>query len=182
MQRKLNLKREILRKIIHSSGLSFYFFKNWLPLSNPLFWLFILFFINFVEILRSLQILSFLNKLFRSALREKELENFSGAFYYFWGIGLVFLFFPLKASFLSLWVLCVADGIAGLFGRSWLHSFSFFLISLLIATFFTGSLNTLLLLKVALWTIIERKLPPDDNLTVPLAVAFTCIIQFRNLK
>jgi dolichol kinase len=170
---KIDITKESLRKTIHLAGLIFYFFKDWLPIENPIFWLLLLFFVNLTEILRSLKVIPFLNKLFSFALRERELENFSGAFYYFWGIGLSFLFFPLNSAFLALWILCLADGIAGLFGRGLFHSIVFFGISLSISALFLSDFNIALIFKALSWTIIERIKIIDDNLGVPLAVCLS---------
>ncbi len=170
MQKYPKLAQELFRKSIHISGLLFYFLKPWLPLESPLLWLGLIFLISLIEILRSFNILSFLNKIFGLALRKEEFSSFSGAFYYFWGIGLAFLFFPLKIAFIALWILCMADGIAGLFGRTFLHSVVFFLSSLCIVFFFLHTLTPTLILKALFWTAIEKIKIIDDNLAIPLAV------------
>ncbi len=167
--------KELLRKFIHISGLIFFFGKTIIPVKDPLFWLGLLFAVNLVEVLRATGALPFLNLLFKSVLREKELSDFSGTFYYFWGIGLSFLFFPIKIAFISLWVLCVADGIAGLFGRTVMHSLIFFLISLLIATLFLHTFTPELLIKALFWTVIEKIKLIDDNLSIPLVVSISLL-------
>jgi len=166
------LKREFYRKLYHFSGLLLHplilILGNW----SWVLWVILLPLVSLLELLRLRGAFPQFFNLFRPFMRPWEKEHLSGTFYYLWGVGLAFVFFPLKPALVGLWVLALADGLAGLCGRGPLHSLAFFLTAVLILLGFGYPFSLKTLFWSLLWTGIERWSWPDDNFTLPLAVAF----------
>ncbi len=145
----------------------------WLGPQAHLLWLVLLPGVTLVEGLRLRGRLPVLERFFGALMRPEEKKRPSGAFYYLWGVGLAFCLFPQSAALTGLWVLAVADGLAGLFGRDILHSVVFGVLSLGVVLLrgypFSGELLAILLL----WTLVERMPYLNDNFTLPLVVAWT---------
>ncbi|OAQ20576.1 hypothetical protein [Thermosulfurimonas dismutans] len=167
----VNLRRELPRKLFHLSGLALHPLVLWLEAWQEIFWVIILVSITTVEVLRISGRFSILNRLFGRLMRSGEERRFSGAFYYFWGVGLAFLMFPLEAALVGLWVLAVGDAVAGLLIRG--RSVVLFLCGLAILLVFGYPLDPLNILKVLSWTLVERLPRVNDNFTLPLVVALT---------
>ncbi len=106
-------------------------------------------------------------------MRPEERRRLSGAFYYLWGVGLAFLVFPQPAALVGLWVLAVADGLAGLFGRGPGHSLVFGTVSLGVVLLWGYPLSGKIMACVVLWTLVEKLPYLNDNFTLPLVVAWT---------
>lgn len=167
----VNLRRELPRKLFHLSGLALHPLVLWLEPWQEIFWVIILVSITTVEVLRISGRLSVLNRLFGRFMRPGEERRFSGAFYYFWGVGLSFILFPVKPALVGLWVLAVGDAAAGLIGRA--HSVAFFICSIVILVAFGYALEPFNILRVLIWTLIERLPRVNDNFTIPISVALT---------
>ncbi|MBX6422125.1 hypothetical protein [Thermosulfurimonas sp. F29] len=164
--------REVYRKLLHLSGLILHPLVLWLGARSVLLWGPLLVGVTAFEILRLCGRGWFppgLGKL----LRPEEKRRPTGTFYYLWGVGLAFLLFPVRAALAGLWVLALADALAGLSGRGLRHHLVFFLTALLVALGWGHPPSLPLILKVLLWTLIEALPGLNDNLTLPLAVAVT---------
>lgn len=139
--------------------------------SYKVFWIAVLILVSLIEFFRLKGKISFLNRYFAKLLRPGEDKRISGSFYYLWGVGLAFLLFPQEPALIGLWVLAVGDALAGLAPKG--HSLVFFLCAIFILKIFGYPLDPQNLLKVFLWTAVEKLPRVDDNLTLPLVVALT---------
>ena len=170
------MKREFYRKLFHFSGLVLHPLILALGERAWILWAVLLPLVSLLELLRLRGAFPKFFRFFEPLMRPVEKERISASFYYLWGVGLSFLFFPLKSALTGLWVLALADGLAGLWGKGFLHSVVFFFTSLAILLGFDYPFSPEYLFLILLWTVIEKWSWPDDNFTLPLTVALTLSI------
>jgi dolichol kinase len=113
---------------------------------------------------------------------ERPFEYFKGPIMYFGGCFFTILFFPETAAIAGIVVLALADSTATIIGKlygthllpinrksSWEGSLAFFLVTLIIISYF----NPVKALLIAVVTTFVEMLPKiNDNISVPLTVAF----------
>ncbi len=173
--------REIKRKLFHLTGLSLHPLNIWFYDHRFLLWAGLLFLLTVIELARRQGKLPFLNRLFAGLLRPGEDGRLSGTFYYLWGVGLSFLFFPLEYALIGLWVLTLADTASALCGqavgrlrlgtKTLEGMLAFWLTSLLILKGFGWSWDLRTLFLALFWAGVEMLPGVNDNLVLPLVVA-----------
>lgn len=177
-------KKEIVRKMIHSSGSIFLLFGEvHKTLSITLLTVFVLiYFLSQYLEKKSGKGIFILAALTHSLERKKDQIDFAPPLL---ALGILFslAFFPFKVAICGILQICIGDSIACLMGRrygksrifyspekTWVGSFSFFLTAFLIQLPFISPTHSLLIALIG--TFLES-LPIEafDNFVVPIGVA-----------
>lgn len=117
---------------------------------------------------------------------ERPFEHFKGPIMYFAGCFLTILLFPENAAIAAITVLALSDSVATLIGKlygvhilpinrksTWEGSITFFFVTLLIISYFNPAKALLIALAA---TFVEMLPRINDNISVPLTVAFLFVI------
>ncbi len=175
----MKFKRELLRQLIHSSGILFIFVGTIIPLP----FLIILSLLAAIsgEIILKLDkkyYIPFLSKILRNCRRD---ENEKGFIYFFLGLTLTFAFFGFNMAIANaaIIILVLGDASSTLVGKrlgknklpyhshkTWQGSISFCLVGFLGA--WTQLPLEIAFLGAASGAIIEAYTPLDDNITIPV--------------
>lgn len=169
------IKKELLRKLIHFSGLLY--IPVYLSFGSQFV---ILALIAIIAILLPIEVLRLKKGYFRLVSREYEEKKLGAHIYFLFSMLLVTLIFPRDSCFVALTTSIVGDGFAGivrkLTGKENLASISMFFsstIGIALLEFFQISA----LIAIFCGTAIERirkvgRIYIQDNFSVPLATAF----------
>ncbi|MEM7815528.1 MAG: hypothetical protein QXN71_00215 [Candidatus Aenigmatarchaeota archaeon] len=197
------MRNEILRQAVHISGVLFIFFGQFFEKSlTGLFFLLIAFlFLIYSEYITKFEknkktLFSRIECRLRDVAlmleRKDSRKPFAGAFWFYFGIGLAFLLFPLKAASAAGIVLAVSDSISTvlglklgrikIIGRKTLEGTAAFFITAFIVCFLF--FNPLIALFGAIVATFSELLPEtkiiyskgkgiiDDNLLIPIITGF----------
>ncbi len=169
-----DFRKEILRKLIHFSGLvyipAYIYFGRELVLWGTILALTLSVVFEYFRITRGL---------FSSIVREYEKKNIGAYVYFSLSILIVTLLFPKDACFVAVSVSLIGDGLAGIVRRSPLGggaSIVMVLAPMMFITFFSLALLPQSLVACISGAAIERvkkvgKYYLQDNLTVPVVAA-----------
>lgn len=170
------LKREILRKLIHFSGLLYIPGYQFLGYDYILLSIIVLIFIFL-----PFEILRIKKGYFSLIAREYEMKRVGAHIYFLISILLVTFFFMKDACFVAIITSVLGDGIAGITRKisknDFTPSFSMFFSSAF-ACYFFNLLNPYSLSAIFFGTAVERvqkirRIYIQDNFSVPLATAFS---------
>ncbi len=179
-------RQEITRKSVHVAGLILLPISYWNAALVP--WLLLIMCVVYwgIEAMAaSGSPLPVVQKFINSCKREARVNRIDpGPFYLAAGVGMSFLFLPLKAAQVGLISVTIADAAASIVPyyvpatwklphstrKSWTGSTSFFVTAFVGTLFFLNWWQALVIAGIG--TLLESFPPPDiDNVTVPLGVA-----------
>ncbi len=183
------MENELLRQLVHLSGLLFVLIAQFLGRiwSVAMFLAIAMYFLLYYEyVKRSKSLIGFRKIVFFFETRSKG-RPFSGAFWFYAGSTLSFIFFPLNIASASVAILAVGDSFSTIFGvrfgghkligkKSLEGSLAFLMGSFLISLFFVNPLPGFIGSFTAM--VVELFTPPkmgrkshwivDDNLLIPI--------------
>jgi len=177
-----SLRKELPRRLFHVSGLLLALVPRVFPGKSAAVFLSLALLETLIEILRlkSPVFSRLVGRLFSPLMRPAERRRLSGSFYYLWGVALSFALFPERCALYGLFVLALADPVAGVihvrstrrFLRKSLEgTLCFFLLTFVILRAGGWGGETSLAVSLIL-ALLENLSPLDDNFLLPVAASF----------
>lgn len=175
-----DLKRELLRKIIHFSGLLYipcYSIFGFRTLSLAL--------VCMVPLIGLIEFFRLKKGLFKFILRDYEEKSIGAYVYFFLSLIVLTFFFPKDTAFVAVITSIVGDGFAGIFrhlGKNNLASFAMFTSSS-IFILILSLLTPFSIFAVMVGTVVERikkvrNIKIQDNLSVPFSTALADSVKY----
>ena len=183
---KLSFKDELKRKIVHLAssiiGLAIIYLDQEIILPLLIGSAIIFPFFDYMRINNKL-LSSFYNSYFHSITRSYESKKLTGASFVFWGALITYILFTPKITGIALIVMSLADANAAIIGvgygktkllnKSLEGSFAFFMTAFIILyTFKISIIISLLISLIATITELIEIPKINDNISIPLTVAF----------
>ncbi|MEM1578653.1 MAG: hypothetical protein QXN34_00840 [Archaeoglobaceae archaeon] len=174
------LKKEIIRKLIHLSGIIY--IPCYLLFKAEVLFISILFLLLFSALFEFLRIKK---GYFRSLSRSDEMSKPGAHIYFLISALFVTIFFPMETAFVAISTSIIGDGVAGIVRKiagNNLASISMFLSSIFVIKAL-GILEPFALFAILIGTAVERlkkigKISIQDNLSVPLVTAVAHSVKY----
>jgi dolichol kinase len=202
------MKSEIMRQLVHMSGLLFILLAQFMDkaMAGLLFLLIALFFLAYSEHVSRCEknrksLLSKIECRIRGMAfwleRKDSRKPFTGAFWFYTGIGLAFLIFPLRAASAAGVVLAVSDSLSTVIGvrfgrhrlagkKTYEGTGAFFVSALLVCLIFFSPVISLLAATIAalaellpetrLFSHPKLKIVSNDNILIPLMTGLSLTV------
>ena len=202
------MKSEAMRQLVHMSGLLFILLAQFMDkaMAGLLFTLIALFFLVYSEHVSRCEknhrtLLSKIECRIRDMAfwleRKDSRKPFTGAFWFYMGIGLAFLLFPLKAASAAGAMLAVSDSLSTIIGvrfgrhnligkKTYEGTGAFFISAILVCLLFFSPAISLLAAMVAtlaellpearLFSHSKLKMAASDNLLIPLMTGLSLTV------
>lgn len=174
------IKKELLRKSIHFSGILYIPFYNIFGVE-----ILSLGFVALLLIASLFEILRLKKAFLQFVVRDYEQSGIGAYFYFLLAFALITPIFSKDATFIAISAAIVGDGFAGIlrsFGKDWIASAVMFLSSLSLI-YFLELLDLFSFSAIFVATIVERikevaSFRLEDNFTVPVAAACVYSVKY----
>lgn len=201
------MKNEVLRQLVHLSGLAFILFAQLIDKTNAgiIFFLIALFFLLYSEYVSKCEknhktLLSKIECRLRDFTlffeRKDTKKPFTGPFWFYIGLGLAFLLFPLNVASAAGATLAISDSLSTIIGmrfgkkkilgkKTYEGTASFFITAFFACLFFVNPFAAMIgavaatfseLLPEARWVSSKGRGFFDDNLLIPIIAGFAISI------